>query len=425
MPFSRPPGSPRLLRAFLVAVVFVVAQTLLAMSLAPGPRPDEAHGASRYTRLNNWDSDHYSDLVDNGYHMPPPDRPVVGEDVHQFRANLGYFPGYWTSVRTLKRWLGLSTYEALPLTAQLFGVVFWMYLYLMFDAAGVERRRIVRDLALVAAYPSAFFLILGYSESTFMATLAGFLYWSDRWIEPRGRLTAPGARKLAWALAAVHGFAMAGTRIVGIPVAAYPVIRWLAQRIRRGDTIFAIDRRLLAAGALVGVALIAPLLFFLFCSREFGHWDWYFRLQTIGWGKDPNYLAVLDPRSYFPRFFFENTVDSVSRTAVPFTAVLLVAAARRDWRHDKWERLGLYYAAFSLFYISLAAKADTNMDSLIRYTWPAIALLTLARAGQEKERLAEGLPERGLSRGWRATVFLGFAIQLWSTYLFLRGKWVA
>ena len=43
--------------------------------------------------------------------------------------------------------------------------------------------------------------------------LFGFMYWSN------------GEGRAAKCLAALHGFVMSATRIVGIPCAAYPVVR--------------------------------------------------------------------------------------------------------------------------------------------------------------------------------------------------------
>ena len=370
----------------------------------------------RYLKLDNWDSFHYSDLLENGYHMPPSDRPVTGPDVHEYRANLGYFPGYLVACRAVRRLLPrASAYTVLLVTAQLFGILFWVYLILLFNQGGVPRGRIPGYLALIAAYPSALYLVCGYSESTFMACLAGFIYWCER--SARGG----GARRSApffGMLAALHGFAMVGTRIVGIPVVAYPVVRCLA-RSRK------VDGQLVSAAAIAAFSLSAAVLFFGFCQLRFGHWDWYFRLQTIGWGKDPNYLALFDPRSYVPRYFFEDTVTSISRTAVPFTLWMLWRDLRADTPAGRQERAALYYAAFCLFYIALAAKADTDMDSMIRYTWPVIALLVLGWARIQKERRDAGYPRPRLEPGWVVAVLVSLAIQGWSAYRFLRGKWVA
>ena len=41
-----------------------------------------------YLRFNQWDSAHYGDIVDRGYHIPDsPISTLKGEDVHSNRAN--------------------------------------------------------------------------------------------------------------------------------------------------------------------------------------------------------------------------------------------------------------------------------------------------------------------------------------------------
>lgn len=260
--------------------------------------PQTASFHARFLSLNNWDSWHYSDLVNKGYHMPPLNLPIVPDDVHQFRANLGYFPAYHLTAKAFKDALGISTEMALLLSAQFFSVIFWVYLFLLMKKSKVSTQKIMAVLFLVAIYPSSFYLVIGYSESIFMASLVGFIYWSNQWLKNKS--------KLSWGIAALHGFAMASTRIVGIPVVFYPVIQSLATqwstKLGKDKKQFHLNQLDPAALAISIIALLGPFLFFLFCQIKFLDWRWYFKLQKIGWGKDPNYLAILDPHPTFHDF---------------------------------------------------------------------------------------------------------------------------
>ena len=137
------------------------------------------------------------------------------------------------------------------------------------------------------AHPAAFFLIAGYSESLFMMGLLGFMYWSSA----EGR-----AAKI---LAALHGFVMSATRIVGIPCAAFPVVRavfkngWRGLRERGVASAIRPGHRLDGRGdarcgrlfhllpSCAGVAGIC------ICSR-----------RQAGWAIEPDYFAVFKPASY-------------------------------------------------------------------------------------------------------------------------------
>lgn len=399
-----------------LAITVIQILTLLLFS------PETTSLRAKFLSLNNWDSTHYVDLVNNGYHMPPLDRPIMPDDIHQFRANLGYFPAYHFAARATKNALGISAELALLLTAQVFSLLFWIYSFLLLKRTGASISRVTQILFFIAIYPSAFYMVIGYSESIFMATLVGFIYWSDRWVEKRG--------KINWLVATLHGLAMASTRIVGIPVVLYPIVRNLVQKFDENDKQFKLSQISLAAICMAGFSLMGPALFFVFCQTEFLDWSWYFKLQKIGWGKDPYYLAIFDPRSYVPRFFFEHTLTSINRAAVPFTAWFFWQTIRTDFFKGQLSRVGMYFTAFVMFYVALSAKADTDMDSMIRYTLPVFALLLMAqvqcRPTQERESTSK---ELYLAEGKTIRVILGclfaLAIQCWFIFRFLRGRWVA
>src|SRR5262249_62426183 len=56
--------------------------------------------------------------------------------------------------------------------------------------------------------------------------------------------------------------------------------------------------RLGAAGALTFLASLGGVLFFAFCQLRYGHWDMYMINQRLGWGIEPDYLALFKPDIY-------------------------------------------------------------------------------------------------------------------------------
>lgn len=376
------------------ALALTIAQVIFLMLLAkPG-----GGFAARYLQLNNWDSEHYRHIAENGYVMPgnTPREALLPEDVHRNRANVAYFPAYPLSARALAGALRIPTEWALLLSAQLFAWLFWFY---------VLSETSIGWAALIAFHPAAFFLVTGYSESLFMAALLGFVLFSRR---------GSGAGNSA--LAAAHGVALTATRIVGAPLVILPVIDRPRSRV---------------AWLIAGISSLGILSFFAWSQMRFGEWDLYLKLQKLGWGNDPNYLAFLDPGSYLPRLFFEHTVDSISRAANPFMLLCFWLA----WRSEKeaqrirpggWRgRVGTYALAFLLFFIAISGKANAKMDSMIRYTFPSFVLMVLALGSVAREAGIAPLP----AKGRRSLLLLGCALalatQAWLAHRFLRGYWAA
>lgn len=71
------------------AFIFTSIQILIGLVLAPHT-PDLK---SKYLRLNQWDSAHYAEIIDHHYHVAQ-GKPLAGEDVHNFKTNVAFFPGY-------------------------------------------------------------------------------------------------------------------------------------------------------------------------------------------------------------------------------------------------------------------------------------------------------------------------------------------
>ena len=362
-------------------------------------------------RFNNWDSLRFFEIARNGYHLP--DRPLVLEDIHSYRTNVTTPPAYPFAVRLIQNIFKIPGEVALLVTAQLACWLFWIYFLMILVESGLSMKELLASALTVAAHPAAFYLVVGYTESLFMASFLGLIYWTDRWMKK--------PTLMSWIIAACHGFIGTATRIAGFPIAIYPIFKnW-------GDaanwTTF--RRRLFSTGLLSIFASLGLISFFLFCYLEFGHWNLYFSISKMV-AQEANYFAIFDPRSYIPRYFFEDTMLSINRTAVPWTLGLMVV----NWRLDlNWrKRWGLYGTAFALFFMTMAGKANSGMDGMIRYTLPifVVEILNLAQVLHERSKL--GVSQK---KSFKFQVFLGaayllsVAVQGWIAWRFLHGRWVS
>jgi hypothetical protein len=317
----------------------------------------------------------------------------------------------------------------LLLAAQLCCWGFWTYVVRFFQMWQVPGAWSREALLTIFAHPAAFFLVSGYSESLFLLGTLGFFYWSEQ----------RGPR--AWLLAAVHGFAMTGTRMVGLPLVVYPLL----VALRPGGpassgTLAERCRKLLPALLLGGAASLGGLSFFGYCQVHFGHWNLYMQMQELGWGVRPDYLALFDPRNFV---HYTPILDAgawgahgLSRFSVPLLLALFAAVAVVEWQVAKkcpvsglGERLGLYLAGAIMFYLYAAGLIRNQQDplrSMVRYAFCVHVVVVmglvhlLVRVGPPQGRV-RSLASYALA----AYNALALGLQWWLIWLFTDGKWVA
>jgi hypothetical protein len=383
--------------------------------------PKTGSFSENYLKLLNWDSDHYRSIAHGGYKIP--DHPIVSDDIHEGLANVVFLPGYPLLSRWISEFLRIPIDAALLLAAQGSALVFWFYFFLFLEQGGVSRKSSLLSAFAVAVHPAAFYLVVGYTESLFLALMLGYLYWCER-----------GQFFVAW----LHGLFLSWTRIVGVAVAVYPVLRSGLKFSLRAWLVF-----LGSTTSLIG--------FFYFCQVHFQDWAIYFHLEETGWQNHRLYFAILNPLTYIPHFFFEDTIQSLNKFAVTFTAFLLITIAHREDR--LWIRKGmrrtpvrvvellssrrgvLYLVSFGMFYIALTGKANSNLDSMLRYTFPCYVLFVIELAELNAARRLEsaspvffagaGVGNR-LARVKLALCVVGsLGFQAWCIYRFTHGHWVA
>lgn len=394
-------------------------QLMLALLLAPS----EAGRPSRYDHLNEWDSDHYVRIIDHGYSMPE-GRQLEPKDIHSGAANVMFYPGYPLASRWVKETFHLETRVATLVVAQVSCWAFWSYFLLILGQFGVRRRALILPVFLILIHPAVFYLVAGYTESLFLVGLLGYIFWSGRFAEKAGKSGV--ARVLTWLLAAIHGFVMSFTRIVSFSAALYPAFaQWAAEKLPLSLESLKSRWKTFVLPLILGFfAICGTILYFGFLQKRFGQWNLYFKLEEVGWGNHRQWLAVINPLSYLPRLFFEDTRTSINRLSNLSLLFMFVFAWRLERkRTDSIKRLGLYFTAFFLYFIPITGKAAAEMDSMVRYALPPYILLSLcfgillsdsAFALGKKPRL-----------GWIFFFLIIFGIQIGLAYRFLRGGWIA
>ena len=270
-------------------------------------------------------------------------------------------------------------------------------------------------------------LIASYTESLFLFGLLGFLYWTAAPGWPRGLL------------AGAHGMIMTGTRMVGVPLVIVP---WLSALVEpepfpapsSGER----RRRRGARGLVVGaLASLGAAAFFAYCHFALGRWDLYQWTAEQGWGIRTDYLAVFSWKLFalgLPKPE-ERIVDPefLSRLSVPIMlagmAAMFVLECWLAWRSREsglCQRIPFYLCGVLVFYVCVAAHANRQMSSMLRFSLCVYVPLVLA--------LVHLLARRWPLRGWRDRAFTAavtawttvcVALQLVLTYRFTHGGWVA
>ena len=405
---------PASLQCLIAAMVLTLAQVTIAVCVAA---PAEWPLGDRYGSLIQHDSYWFANILNRGYGttVPPTDHKVMEV------SNVAFFPAYPVISRFVGSIFHLNAYHALLVTAQLAALGFWFYFFLFCERWQLSPALRFFGAVAIVAHPAAFYLIAGYSESLFLMTLVGFIYWSS----------AEG--RAAKFLAALHGFVMSATRIVGIPCALYPAVRafvtngWSGLRDVRGWV-----RRYGPALVVSFVAMLGAISFLIYCQLRWSRWDMYMLTQEAGWAIKADYLAFFKSQNYRWPAVPLNDTSLASQLTTSIALVLfgvialceLLPAIRR--RTAFLSRLGFYFCALVVFYISLAGVASVQMESMLRYQFCAHALIVLALLHYLHQLRLSPVLVRAF--GMAAVALLGAAglsLQGWYVWNFTRGNWVA
>ncbi|MGI8821680.1 MAG: hypothetical protein ACR2ID_12545 [Chthoniobacterales bacterium] len=400
-------------RALMAALLLTLAQLFVAVVLiAP-----EGPLSYRYETLVQHDSYWFANIVERGYEtvMPPMIRKMMEV------SNVAFFPAYPAVAGMLHYGAGISINHSLLLTAQFAAWGFWSYFFLFCARWQVSPTLQFFGAAAIVAHPTAFFLVAAYSESLFLMALFGFMYWSTE----EGRT--------AKILAAAHGILMSATRIVGIPCAAFPVVRAVFEGgWERLTKVRSWLRNYGSAVALMGAATLGAIGFFVYCLFRWGRWDIYMLTQESGWAIHPDYLAVFKPASY--RWLAPALDDPIQWSqmtmtlgAVLFIVVALVELLPALRRRTGWQmRVGIYFGAVITYYIAVSGVASVQMESMLRYQFCGHALIVLALMHFLAQFRTPPIAVRALGMLVAALVCAaGLSLEGWWVWNFTRGGWVA
>src|SRR5207249_7540302 len=160
-------------RSFFRPLAFGLVLTVAQLGIAIGLLAPEGPLSVRYSTLIQHDSYWFMNIVERGYQtiVPPTDHKVMEI------SNVAFFPAYPAIAALLRYGLGLGTDNALLITAQAAALGFWSYFFLFCERWNISPALKFFGALSIVAHPAAFFLIAGYSESLFLMSLLGFIYW--------------------------------------------------------------------------------------------------------------------------------------------------------------------------------------------------------------------------------------------------------
>ena len=405
--------SAAVLKPIAAGFLLTVAQLAVAVYLlAP-----EGPVSYRYSTLIQHDSYWFANIIDRGFQtiVPPISHKVMEV------SNVAFFPAYPAIAGLLHNLFHFQTGNALLLTAQAAAWGFWTYFFLFCERWNLSLSLRFFGALSILAHPAAFFLVAAYSESLFLMSLVGFIYWSS------------GQGRTASIWAALHGILMSATRIVGIPCAAFPAVRQIFVRgwnTLRTPRLWVRDYG--PAMVLTIVATFGSLLFFLYCQLRWGRWDIYMLTQLAGWGIIPDYLAVFKPSSYrwmIPPLNDPRQMSQMSMTlgALLFLAIALFEIMPAIRRHTQWQfRAAIYFCAAIVYYVAVSGVASVEMESMMRYQFCAHALIVLALLHFLSQFKSPPVLVRvfGMAAVALGSV-AGLSVQGWYVWNFTRGNWVA
>ena len=405
------------LRTAGIALAITLAQVLLACLLSGQREPLLAYHA-----LCQWDGPWFANVAEKGYSAPAHLTP-------QNPGNAAFFPGYPLLTRLLQNSFHLEIKVALLLAAQVSCWGFWTYFLLLCQRWGLSARGTAWAALLVGLQPCSFFLVASYSEPLFLCLLFGFLYWSGR------------SGFLATMLAALHGFGMTATRLVGIPLAILPLAAvWVTHLRRQEGGFHAALRRSFGPLCLMIAASAGALSYFAYCHFHLGRWDMPMKAHEVGWAVHPCYYAIFSYRLFRPLlghgllhglpmrdgFMDPNVLDQFTGgllwlflAGVFLVEIVLRRRGLTGWR----DRAALYLGAFLLYYVSISGHLTRQQSSMIRFAVCILAML-VPPVIMLAERWGRPLPLR-VRIGLGVWLVTSVAWNLILTYRYTHGFWVA
>lgn len=244
----------------LNAGIRVVLEVIGLASLAGHGQPVLANAIDLW---NRWDAHHFLRVAEVGYRTgtPPPDDPL-------YIVFFPFFPLAVRAVSVIARDVVLS--GLFVSFAASVGAGFVLHRLVALDAPEDESWRAV---ALLYAFPTAYFLSAPYSEALFLFAVLACLY---------------AARIGRWPEAAVAGALATGTRVTGVALAPALAAEALRGRV---PTLQRVGRLVWA-----GVAGAGLLIYLVVNQVVYGDPFWFLDVQRSHWSQAPvpPWQSILD-----------------------------------------------------------------------------------------------------------------------------------
>jgi hypothetical protein len=248
-----PPGLRTAVRGALpVWLASRVAVALLALAAARLATRDRGSEVPGFRALwDRWDVGLFVKVARYGYHSPA--------YADQTDVDFPALPLLLRAVHVVSRDWVVAGLVVSAIAGAVASVALWRL-----SAQEVGPTRASRAVLFLVLFPYAVFLFAGYSEALFLA------FATTSWV---------AARAGRWPAAGLLAAGAAGTRVIGLALAAALAVEYGVARRRAG-------RPVLAPAAAWLLVPAAPVLAFVGYLRvRTGHWDAYTRAMEAGWGR--------------------------------------------------------------------------------------------------------------------------------------------
>jgi Gpi18-like mannosyltransferase len=156
---------------------------------------------------NRWDAPHYIDIAKNGY-----------TNVGERRFFIVFMPLYPFLIRLLATFIG--NYEASALLISNLASIFACFYLYKLAKIDYSHNTALKSVFYFSIFPTAYFLIVGYTESLFLLLTIGCFYY---------------ARKAKWLSAGVLGMLASATRITGLVLLPSLLYEYFSQNSKPGS----------------------------------------------------------------------------------------------------------------------------------------------------------------------------------------------
>lgn len=291
-----------------LALAVFAASRIAQLALVAWMRP--ADGRTLGEILLIWDGDWFVRVATEGY----PQGYTYDGNGALTGNGYAFFPLYPLLIRATAAISGLQPRTAAVVVAWLAAAAAAVLIYLL-GTSLYDRRVGYALLALFCTQPMSVVLSLAYSESLFLALVAGMLL---------------AAHRRAWPAAGVLGLAAALTRPTGAAAAGALAVAAAVLLLDRDRTATGRERWLAAIAATVALAGVPGYL--LWVGLRVGDLDAWFRIQAAGWETRFDFGATTLRFLHDALRAGEGFVEvSVALLIVAVVVAAAVALARRVW----------------------------------------------------------------------------------------------